>query len=106
VAEGLEAQGFSSTVINARFVKPLLNEKLLPLFESHRHIFTLEAGTIVGGLGSAISELMGSHGVHSKQVHRLGFKDAFIPHGNKEELLSELGLSTPQIIRKIQNVLS
>jgi 1-deoxy-D-xylulose-5-phosphate synthase len=100
-AELLKSRGITPTVVNARFVKPLSRQGLKPLLESHDHVFTLEAGTVIGGFGSAVREYADANCVQAKRIISIGFPDSFISHGNKKDLLSSLGLSAEQISGRI-----
>jgi len=89
----LAAQGQSPTVVDARFVKPLDASLLRELAASHRRLVTIEENVLAGGFGSAVLEVVGS----SVDVVRLGLPDAFVPHGERERVLADLGL-TPQAV--------
>lgn len=87
VCEKLRNAGKSFTLINARFIKPLDEELLIELSEKHKLIYTLEDNVASGGFGSSILEMF-SRLKSDVQVRIIGYDDSFIPHGEKEELLS------------------
>ena len=89
-AERLGAQGVSATVFDARFVKPL-DPDIAALAARHRGVCTVEDGTAVGGLGSAVCERLEEAGV-TVPVRRLGLPDRFIEHGDPSSLLAQFGL--------------
>ena len=96
-AERLAARGTPATVVDARFIKPL-DPAIAPLAAEHRAVLTVEDGTIVGGLGSAVCELLEAEGVQVP-VRRLGLPDGFIEHGAQAQLLSQFGLDADGIVR-------
>ena len=89
-AERLAAQGVSATVFDVRFVKPL-DPHIAALAARHRGVCTVEDGTAVGGLGSAVCEQLEEAGV-TVPVRRLGLPDRFIEHGDPSALLAQFGL--------------
>lgn len=58
VSNILEAQGISTEVINARFLKPIDKETVLRSIDKTKNVITIEDNIIKGGLGSAVEELM------------------------------------------------
>jgi 1-deoxy-D-xylulose-5-phosphate synthase len=103
--EILAKENFPVTLVNGRWVKPLDEDLLAKVAGSHQHIVVVEEGTVAGGFGSAVLQLLQEKGLLSKcRVHILGIPDRFIPHGRVEELLESLGLSAAGIadyIRKL-----
>lgn len=103
-AEILKEKGISSSVINARFVKPL-DESLITEFASSLDaVVTVEENTLLGGFGSAVLELLSSYKLQ-KPTLRLGLPDKFITHGSQEVLLSEYGLDAEGIASSIEKFL-
>ncbi|MCG8410335.1 MAG: 1-deoxy-D-xylulose-5-phosphate synthase [Bacteroidales bacterium] len=88
---------------NMRFVKPIDENILHEVGKNFKTIVTIEDGTIVGGLGSAVLEFMNDHGYMVK-VKRLGVPDKFIEHGTPQELYKECGFDTNGIIECIKNL--
>jgi 1-deoxy-D-xylulose-5-phosphate synthase len=95
-AERLAAEGIDATVINCRFIKPLDEAMLAKLFPEHTHALTVEEGTVVNGFGAYVRSYIGERwsGVRSAS---LGLPDRFVTHGERSELLAEVGL-TPEAI--------
>lgn len=93
-AELLAQAGSRPTVVDARFVKPLDTELLGRVADTHERIVTVEENTIQGGFGSAVLESLAGRDV---DIARIGLPDAFVPHGDRERLLADIGL-TPQAI--------
>jgi len=100
VAEILSEHGVEATVINARFVKPLDTELILPLAERIGKVVTLEEGCLMGGFGSAVLEALAEAGV-TAQVDRVGVPDILVDHATPDESKASLGLTSPQIAERI-----
>jgi 1-deoxy-D-xylulose-5-phosphate synthase len=96
VIEKLQSEGHSPSHVDIRFVKPLDEDLLHWVFQNHSSIITIEDGTIVGGMGSAVLEFMSDHGYNAR-VKRLGIPDHFIEHGTQTELYMECGLDKKSI---------
>ena len=96
-AKLLRESGYDPTILNARFLKPLDEELLLQQIGRHRWIFTLEEGTIEGGFGSAVLELLHQRLTSVPRVHRIGIPDHFIEHGTPAELHEMIGF-TPKAV--------
>jgi 1-deoxy-D-xylulose-5-phosphate synthase len=98
-AEILEQEGIHVTVVNGRFIKPLDVDLLGQLFEECRFVVTVEEGALAGGFGSAVLEAACHHGWDTRIMRILGIPDRFIEHGERNELLQELGLDAGGIAR-------
>jgi 1-deoxy-D-xylulose-5-phosphate synthase len=90
------AERLDATLVNLRFVKPLDEALLLQLAASHRSLVTVEENVVAGGAGSAIIELLASHG-HTPVTLTLGIPDRFIEHGSREDCLAMAGLDLASI---------
>ncbi len=97
-AEKLEAHGFSATVVNARFVKPLDENLILTLAAKHGRVLTVEENVLAGGFGSAILELLADRGL-AVAVKRLGIPDIFVEHGAPAILRQKYGLDADGILQ-------
>ena len=93
----LAEEGLDVGVINARFVKPLDTQTMLRAVGTSPFVVTVEEGSLAGGFGSAVLEAASDAGLNTSTVHRLGVPDRFIEHGNRQELLEDLGLTAEQI---------
>ncbi len=90
----VEQHGIRPTVVNARFLKPLDEELIGRLASEHELVVTVEEGTARGGLGTAVAALLAQQAV---PVKSFALPDAFVPHGKRELLLEEAGL-TPEAV--------
>ena len=104
-AETLRLEGISVGVINARFVKPLDRDTLIRAIDQTRLVVTVEEGTLEGGFGSAVLEAANAAGLPASNVVRLGIPDRFIEHGERGELLAELGLDAEGICRTVRRTM-
>ena len=92
----LEGVGINAGVLNASFVKPMDEEAILAEAVRTGRILTVEEGSLQGGFGSAVLEVLEARGAHAV-VKRLGIPDSFVEHGTQAELLAELGLDAAGI---------
>jgi 1-deoxy-D-xylulose-5-phosphate synthase len=91
-ARQLAADGLNLRVINARFVKPLDGTTILRTVRECPWVVTVEEGALMGGFGSAVLEAASEMGLDASRVRRLGIPDRFVEHGDRNELLADLGL--------------
>ena len=99
-AHVLEDSGISAAVINARFVKPLDEDLIVPIAEKIGRVLTVEDGVLMGGFGSAVLEAIARRGVKAVQVKRLGIPDQFIEHGDVKTLYHVCGCDEEAIVRE------
>lgn len=100
VAEILNEHGIEATVINARFVKPLDTELILPLAKRIGKVATFEEGCLMGGFGSAVTEALQDNEI-LVPVKRFGVPDILVDHATPDESKANLGLSSPQMAENI-----
>jgi 1-deoxy-D-xylulose-5-phosphate synthase len=103
-AEALAAEGISPTVVNARFIKPLDEDTLARLFPAHTHVLTVEEGTVANGFGAYARARIGE-GWPEVRGASLGLPDAFVEHGERAELLAEVGLTAEGIAERARTLL-
>ncbi|MFM9905862.1 MAG: 1-deoxy-D-xylulose-5-phosphate synthase [Pyrinomonadaceae bacterium] len=105
-AKNLGNDGIESTVINARFVKPLDSELVIAIARSMRLIITVEDAYLAGGFGSAVLELLEENGLSDKiRVVRMGVPDRIVTHGDPKILLAGYGLDADGIYSKVKETL-
>ncbi len=100
----LREEGWSVGVINARFVKPLDTDSILRAVQECGFVLTVEEGCLPGGFGSAVLEAACDRGIDTRRIRRLGIPDRFIEHGERAELLADLGLDCPGIARVVREM--
>jgi 1-deoxy-D-xylulose-5-phosphate synthase len=87
-------------VYNMRFLKPIDEALLHDVFNKYHKIITIEDGTVIGGLGSAIAEFKNQHR-YQATVEIMGIPDRFIQQGSQAELKHECGFDVEGIRKKI-----
>ncbi|MEO5976130.1 MAG: 1-deoxy-D-xylulose-5-phosphate synthase [Chryseolinea sp.] len=87
-----------------RFVKPLDEELLHQIFAEYKKVITVEDGSVIGGMGSAVLEFMADHN-YQAEVRRLGIPDQVIEHGEQFELQRECGFDAEGIARAVVEML-
>ncbi|OAQ21336.1 1-deoxy-D-xylulose-5-phosphate synthase [Thermosulfurimonas dismutans] len=97
-AKRLSKEGIESTVVNARFAKPLDEELICDLASEIGQVITVEENTLFGGFGSAVAECLSDHGIKTN-LKRLGLPDKFIEHGAPAILREKYGLTSENIYR-------
>ncbi len=103
VAEELSKLGFSIRVIDMHTVKPLDETAVIDAAKETKGIITVEDHTIIGGLGSAVSETLSSYNL--APVIRIGIQDRFGQSGIGDELLDYYGLSVSNIVDQSLEIL-
>ena len=98
-AESLAEEGLDVAVVNARFVKPIDQAMLRRVFTECAFVVTVEEGCLMGGFGSTVLEAACAQRLDTSRMRPLGLPDRFIEHGEREELLAELGLDFRGIAR-------
>jgi 1-deoxy-D-xylulose-5-phosphate synthase len=98
------AESLDASVVNMRFIKPLDEQMVLRMANSHDLLVTLEENNLPGGAGSAVNETLMKHG-HPARVLNLGLPDRFIHHATQSEQRSEAGLDAPGIIASVSREL-
>jgi len=96
-ADLLAADGLEVGVVNARFAKPLDRDMVERATRECGFIVTVEEGCLMGGFGSAVLEAASELGEGTSRIKRLGIPDRFIEHGERGELLADLGLDSAGI---------
>jgi 1-deoxy-D-xylulose-5-phosphate synthase len=100
----LEKDGFSAAHFNLRFLKPMDETMLHQVFSKFTRIITVEDGSVMGGMGSAVLEFMADHG-YSAKVTRLGVPDQFIEQGSVAELHRECGFDAEGIAECLRKMI-
>ncbi|MDE3839532.1 1-deoxy-D-xylulose-5-phosphate synthase [Bacillus methanolicus] len=100
----MEKQGITVKVVNARFIKPLDEKMLHAILNENIPIITVEEAVLQGGFGSAVLEFAHDHGYHEAKIDRMGIPDRFIEHGSVNKLLEEIGLTTENLVLKLQSM--
>ncbi len=104
--EELKAKGVSTTLIDARFAKPLDEELILKSAKEHELMITVEEGSI-GGFGSHVKNLLAERGVFDKglKFRSMTLPDEFIEQDDPKKMYDKAGLNSSQISKKIADIL-
>ena len=100
VRHELRERGFSCTLVNARFVKPVDKELILTLSRDHRLFVTMEENVRCGGFGEHVLDYLNEIGSEAS-VLNISLPDDYIEHGNVEVLKEETGISASIILKKV-----
>lgn len=101
VAEQLEEKKKSVEVINARFLKPLDETTILKSIQKTKNVVTIEDGTIINGLATAVKELIVDKNIRGVRVKSYAYPDEFIQHGTVSELENLYNINANKIASEI-----
>ncbi len=104
-ADKLREEGLDVGVINARFCKPLDTGIVLKALNESGFLITVEENTLMGGFGSAVLEAANQAGAGTDHLRCLGIPDQYIEHGERGELLADLGLDEEGFIAAAKQML-
>jgi 1-deoxy-D-xylulose-5-phosphate synthase len=99
VADRLAGHGIGVTVVDPRWTKPV-DEALVDAARQHRMVVTVEDNGRTGGFGDAVARLLRDHDV-DMPVKTFGLPQEFLPHGTRDEVLDEAGLTPQHLARQI-----
>jgi len=94
-------EALNATVVNMRFIKPLDEALVVALAGSHDLLVTIDENAVMGGAGSAVSEVLAAQGIAAQVLH-IGLPDCFLQHGAREDMLREAGLTRDQVEAKVR----
>ena len=105
-AKDLKSKGITTTIVDARFAKPLDEQLILKCAKEHEVMITIEEGSI-GGFGSHVKNLLSERGIFDKglKFRSMTLPDKFIDQDNPKKMYEIAGLSSVQISNKILNIL-
>ena len=99
-AEILAMDGIDAEVINIHTIKPLDENIIIESAKKTNCVFTVEEHSIIGGLGSAVAEILSEK--YPTKVHKIGVRDTFGESGNARKLLEKYGLDAKGIEKQIR----
>jgi transketolase len=101
----LHARGVSLTHLHVTTLKPFDDPSVVDAAASARlGVITMENHSILGGLGTAVAEVMAEHGIPTK-LHRIGIPDTYIHGASKQYLMREYGLDALALVRRVETVI-
>ncbi|WP_320674708.1 1-deoxy-D-xylulose-5-phosphate synthase [Prochlorococcus sp. MIT 1341] len=101
-AELLLKEGFSSTLINARFLRPLDQSLIHPIARRIGKLVTIEEGAIAGGFGAAVVESLVDQNILIPTL-RIAIPDKLVDHASPQQSKEDLGLTPTQMCEKIMS---
>jgi 1-deoxy-D-xylulose-5-phosphate synthase len=102
----LSLKGIESTLINARFAKPLDEALIINMAQRFKNIVTVEENVLTGGFGSSVNRLLQESGITGVSVKSIGIADEFVEHGTQAILRAKYGLDAEGIAKKIMEILT
>lgn len=99
------AEEFDATLVDMRFVKPLDEEIIARMAETHELLVTAEEGVLAGGAGSAVLEVLSSRNLPVSTLV-IGIPDRFVPQGDMEHLLADLQMDEVGVRGRVAQRLS
>jgi 1-deoxy-D-xylulose-5-phosphate synthase len=102
----LQSEGIDATVVNMRFAKPLKADAYKELLESHEVVVVMEDHALMGGVGSALLEMISDHGLMSGKVIRVGIPDEFVTYMSRSQQFQSLGMDGASVVEKVKAELS
>ncbi len=99
------AESLNATVADMRFVKPIDEDLIVKLAQSHDYIVCVEENAVAGGAGSAVLEVLAKHGC-LKPTLLCGIPDVVTEHGDHAKILDDLQLSSNRLLAKINGWLA
>ena len=102
----LDNKGIFTTVVDARFAKPLDEKLIMDLSLNHEALITIEEGSI-GGFGSHVMQMLSERGIFDKglKMRSMILPDKFIDQDTPELMYKKAGLDCDSIIEKVEDVL-
>lgn len=102
--KNLNEKSIKAEVINARFLKPLNKETIKKSIIKTKNVITIEDGTIINGLATAIKELIIDEKLEDINIKSYAYPDEFIKHGGVEEIEKIYGIDEQNIIEDIKKM--
>ena len=103
-AKELALEGINARVINMSTIKPIDKELIITAAKETKAIVTAEEHSIIGGLGSAVSEVVSEE--CPVVVKKVGVKDSFGESGTPPELLKKYGLTANDIVEAVKEAIN
>ena len=97
--ELLASEGYNPTVVNMHTIKPIDKDMIIELAKTHDLIVTAEEHNVLGGLGSAVAEVLAVN--HPTKMLMVGIEDTFGESGKPQDLLDKYGISADNIAKTI-----
>lgn len=96
----LKAKGYEPTVVDMHTIKPIDEKLLVSLAETHDLFVTCEEHSVIGGLGSAVAEVLGKKA--PRKIAMVGMQDTFGESGKPAQLLEKYGMTANDIVKTVE----
>ena len=105
IADKLKQNNIDAQVINARFLKPFDNNTVKNAIEKTKAVVTIEDGTIINGLATAVNEIIINENLVGIKIKNFAYPDIYVKHGTVDELEKIYGLDEENITSEIEKML-
>ncbi len=102
IAQDIKKDKIEAEVINVRFLKPLDKNTIKKSIEKTKNVITIEDGTIINGLGTAIKELIIEEQIQNVKLQTYAYPDEYIEHGTIDELEKIYHIDKESIIKGLK----
>lgn len=101
----LQERGVSISHLHVSTLKPFTDPQIVASLKTAKHgVITIENHSIVGGLGSAVAEVMAENGVHAP-LQRIGLKDTYAHGASQKYLMSEYELDAAALVKRVEKAI-
>ena len=106
-SDTLKKKGITTTIVDARFAKPLDEKLIAEVASNHEAVISIEEGSI-GGFGSHVAKFLSDRGFFDKglKFRSMILPDKFLDQDTPEEMYKKAGLDSDSIVQKAENVLN
>ena len=99
VSELLNKLGYRASVINARFLKPFDDKKIIESINKTKNVITIEDGLLRSGLASTIKELIIENHLENIEIKSFGYDDTYVKQGSVKEIEELYHLDAKSIVK-------
>ena len=103
VRDALKEEGYSCTLVNARFVKPIDEDTIIELSKKHKLLVTMEENVASGGYGEKVRTFVDEKELNT-EVLTIAIPDEYVEHGNVDILKKEVGIDAVTITEKVRKI--
>lgn len=100
VRNALKEMGYSCSLVNARFVKPIDEEMIREMIKEHKLLVTMEENVASGGFGDRVREYLDALDTSCKMLS-IAIPDEYVEHGNVGLLYQEVGIDADTIVKRV-----
>ncbi|MDA0823482.1 MAG: 1-deoxy-D-xylulose-5-phosphate synthase [Proteobacteria bacterium] len=90
------AENLNASLVNMRFIKPLDEQLIIEMAQTHDVLVTIEENVVAGGAGSGVIEFLAAQGIAQLTLN-IGLPDRLLQHGSRDDMLDDAGLTSDKI---------